>query len=88
MQSVASVALFAGAALAAVQEPLTWATTRPPMSTVEPTQASISAAAATIVPGVSTSNVKGAAFSRIIQIWLENTVFFPPSPGLYAQFLT
>jgi acid phosphatase len=87
MRSVASVALFAGAALGAVQEPASFATTRPPMSTIEPTQASIAASAATVVPGSSTSNVKGAAFSRIIQIWLENTDYNASFADPNMQFL-
>jgi acid phosphatase len=47
---------------------------KPPESTVEPTQPSISAAAATQTASSPVSNVKGAGFDRIVQIWLENTV--------------
>lgn len=47
--------------------------TRPPISTIEPSLAAIQAAAATTLPKSPTSNVKGVAFDRFIQIWLENT---------------
>lgn len=49
---------------------------RAPESTIQPSQASILAAQATAVSLSPTSNVKGLAFDRIIQIWLENTVSF------------
>lgn len=49
-------------------------TTRPVFSTIEPTLASISAAQSTATPLSPVSNVKGLAFDRIVQIWLENTV--------------
>jgi hypothetical protein len=48
--------------------------TRPPVSTIQPALSSIYAAQATAVPLSPVSNVKGAAFDRIVQIWLENTV--------------
>ncbi|KAK9481992.1 hypothetical protein V1527DRAFT_501335 [Lipomyces starkeyi] len=42
-------------------------------STIEPSLTAIREAAATAPVGKLTSNVKGAAFNRFIQIWLENT---------------
>lgn len=47
-------------------------------STVEyPTEAQIKAAAATVQPYSPVSNVKGLAFNRFVQIWIENTVSLP-----------
>jgi hypothetical protein len=47
---------------------------RAPESTIEPTLTQILATQAT-APALSPfSNVKGAAFDRFVQIWLENTV--------------
>ena len=44
-------------------------------TTVEyPTEAEIEAAAATVLPYSPVSNVKGLAFDRFFQIWIENTV--------------
>lgn len=40
----------------------------------EPSAAQIAADRATVVPLSPTSDVKGLAFDRFIQIWLENTV--------------
>ncbi|KAK9236664.1 phosphoesterase family-domain-containing protein [Lipomyces kononenkoae] len=42
-------------------------------STIEPSLTAIQAAAATAQVGELTSDVQGAAFTRFIQIWLENT---------------
>lgn len=66
------MALGATGVLAASSEP-GFATSRPPISTIEPTLSSIIAAQATAQPLSPTSNVQGASFDRIIQIWLENT---------------
>jgi len=66
--------LAAAGALAAGTEP-SYTTSRVPFSTIEPSPASISAAQATVQPLSPTSNVKGVAFDRIFQIWLENTNF-------------
>jgi hypothetical protein len=44
------------------------------IQTSEPTLPEIQAAAATALPLSPTSNVKGVAFDRFIQVWLENTV--------------
>jgi hypothetical protein len=48
--------------------------TRPAISTIQPSLASIYAAQATATSLSPVSDVKGQAFDRIIQIWLENTV--------------
>ncbi|KAK9242594.1 acid phosphatase [Lipomyces tetrasporus] len=50
----------------AAQTPITF-------STIEPSLTAIQEAAATAPVGELTSSVKGAAFNRFIQIWLENT---------------
>ena len=42
-----------------------------------PTQAEIDAARDTVLPYSPVSNVKGLAFNRFVNIWLENTVGFP-----------
>ncbi|KAK9482650.1 phosphoesterase family-domain-containing protein [Lipomyces starkeyi] len=58
--------LIALASSVAAQTPISF-------STIEPSLTDIQAAAATARVGELTSNVHGAAFSRFIQIWLENT---------------
>ena len=73
-QLLAALAL-AGVVTAGTTAEPSYVTKRPPISTVQPTLASIQAAAATVVPLSPTSNVKGKAFDRIIQVWLENTNF-------------
>jgi acid phosphatase len=52
-------------------------TTRPPFSTVEPSLTQILSTEATAVALSPVSNVKGQAFDRVVQIWLENTVRTP-----------
>ena len=47
---------------------------KPTFTTIQPALPSILATQATTVPLSPVSNVKGAAFDRVIQIWLENTV--------------
>lgn len=69
-----AVAFAAVGALAAGSEP-PFTTSRLPLSTIKPSPASISAAQATVQPLSPTSSVKGVAFDRIVQIWLENTNF-------------
>lgn len=54
-------ALLSGLALAAA-------------SVETPSQAEIDAARATVQPFSPVSNVKGLAFDRFAQIWIENTV--------------
>jgi acid phosphatase len=44
------------------------------INVTEPSAAQIAADRATVQPLSPTSNVKGLAFDRFIQIWLENTV--------------
>jgi acid phosphatase len=48
-------------------------TSEPPESTINPAASVISAAASTATPISPTSNVRGLAFDRFYQIWLENT---------------
>ncbi|KAK0629024.1 phosphoesterase family-domain-containing protein [Bombardia bombarda] len=66
------MALVATGVAASSFQPTAYATTRAPLSTIQPSLASIFAAQATAVPSSPTSDVKGAAFDRIVQIWLEN----------------
>lgn len=47
------------------------------ITTTEPALAVIEQAQATTVPETWTSNVKGKAFDRFYQIWLENVVRIP-----------
>jgi acid phosphatase len=47
---------------------------RLPESTIEPTLTEIEGTAATASPLAPLSNVKGIAFDRFFQVWLENTV--------------
>ena len=47
---------------------------KPTFTTIQPALTSILATQATTVPLSPVSNVKGVAFDRIVQIWLENTV--------------
>ena len=49
-------------------------------TTSEPAIAQITAAAATTKPESPTSDVKGLAFDRFYQVWLENIV--SDTPGL------
>jgi acid phosphatase len=53
---------------------LVLAAERPSVSTIQPSVVDILASQATAIAISPTSNVKGVAFDRIIQIWLENTV--------------
>lgn len=61
--------------------------TRPPVSTIQPALSSIYAAQATAVPLSPVSNVKGAAFDRIVQIWLENTDYDKAAADPNMQWL-
>ena len=66
MLSTFAIVLFgAGIALGASE---------PPESTVEPTLTAIEATAATASPLSPLSSVKGLAFDRFFQVWMENTV--------------
>ncbi|KAK4453961.1 phosphoesterase family-domain-containing protein [Podospora aff. communis PSN243] len=53
----------------------TYQGSQPPYSAIQPSLASIHAAKATTAPSSPTSHVKGKAFDRIVQIWLENIDF-------------
>jgi acid phosphatase len=60
--------------IAAVLLAAVGATTAQTTNVSEPTLPEIEAAAATTLPYSPTSNVKGRAFDRFYQIWLENVV--------------
>lgn len=81
MQSIAVVLAAAQVAAAASYA------SRPPMSTIEPSLASIQAAAATATPLSSTSNVQGLAFNRFYQLWLENIDYSAASGDANQQAL-
>ncbi len=65
-----------GAAVDVVMAASTTYASRAPQSTIEPTLTQILATEATAPALSPVSNVKGVAFDRIVQIWLENTVRF------------
>ena len=70
--SILAIALFGvDVALAAST---TDTSTRAPESTIEPSATVIAATQATAPALSPVSNVKGAGFDRLVQIWLENTV--------------
>lgn len=48
-----------------------------------PSQAEIDAARASVLPHSPVSNVKGLAFDRFAQIWIENTVRASPKRNPY-----
>lgn len=60
---------------------------RPPLSTLEPSLSQIVASEATAVPLSPVSNVGGKAFDRIVQIWLENTDYDKAAANADLQFL-
>jgi hypothetical protein len=57
----------------------------PPEKTIEPSLSAIVAAQATTVPLSPVSNVKGAAFDRFVQVWLENTDYSSASGDANQQ---
>jgi acid phosphatase len=69
MLSIVFVIAAAGSALATTTYP-----SRPPQSTIEPTLTQIEATAATASSLSPLSNVKGVAFDRFYEVFLENTV--------------
>jgi len=75
MLSIVFVVAAAGSALAATTYP-----SRLPESTIEPTLTQIEATAATASSLSPLSNVKGVAFDRFYEVFLENTVqgFYSP----------
>lgn len=80
MLSTFAVVLFgAGTALGAASS----YASRPPDATIEPSLTEIEATAATASPLSPLSNVKGVAFDRFFQVWLENTVRISILWGLY-----
>ncbi|KAE8443951.1 hypothetical protein EG329_001175 [Mollisiaceae sp. DMI_Dod_QoI] len=60
---------------------------RPPFSTIEPAASAITAAEPSSTPLSPVSNVKGAAFDRIVQIWMENTDYDKAASDPNMQFL-
>lgn len=62
-------------------------TTRPAESTIEPATASIAASQATQAALSPVSNVAGAGFDRIVQIWLENTDYSKAAADPNMQWL-
>jgi hypothetical protein len=72
MKSFVAAAVMAGSALAGMTTDPEVLTTRPPSSTYEPSISAIMAAQATIMPEAPTSDVKGVAFNRFFNLWLEN----------------
>lgn len=78
LSSCAVVLIGAGTAFAASSS----YASRLPESTLEPSLTEIEATAATATFLSPTSDVKGIAFDRFYQVWLENTVWpFDPSPA-------
>jgi acid phosphatase len=61
-------------------------TSKPAESTIEPATTAIAAAAATQAVLSPVSNVKGAAFDRFIQVWLENTDYSAAAGDPNQQF--
>jgi len=59
----------------------------PAESTVAPSLSAIESAAATASPLSPVSNVKGIAFDRFYQVWLENTDNSAASGDSNQQFL-
>ncbi|KAL6251023.1 hypothetical protein RBB50_001231 [Rhinocladiella similis] len=60
---------------------------RPAESTVEPSVAAIHSAAATVKPLSPKSNVKGLAFDRFYQVWLENTDYDATAGDVNMEWL-
>ncbi|KAK5069438.1 hypothetical protein LTR70_010731 [Exophiala xenobiotica] len=60
----------------------------PPVSTIEPSLTQIEKAAATALSLSPVSNVKGAAFDRFYQIWLENTDYSSAASDLNVKKLS
>jgi acid phosphatase len=77
-------ATLIGAGVDVVAADTTSYASRPPVSTIEPTLTQILATEATQTALSPVSNVQGAAFNRIVQIWLENTVR-AENPSLLAR---
>ncbi|KIW13110.1 hypothetical protein PV08_08297 [Exophiala spinifera] len=73
MLSSAALLLAAGYLVSAAPTSSSSYASRPAEATVEPSVAAIQSAAAAVKPLSPTSNVKGLAFDRFYQVWLENT---------------
>ncbi len=61
-------------------------TSEPAEKTVEPSLSAIAAAAQTAPALSPVSNVKGAAFDRFLQVWLENTNYDSASGDANQQY--
>lgn len=56
-------------------------------TTSEPSVSDINKAAATTLPEVTTSDVKGVAFNRFYQVWLENIDYEDAAADANMQWL-
>ncbi|KAJ9609749.1 hypothetical protein H2200_006077 [Cladophialophora chaetospira] len=81
---IKSVALLAAAGSLVAASPYQ---SPPSVSTIEPTLTQIEQSAATATSLSPVSNVKGLAFNRFFQIWLENTDYSAASGDPDQQFL-
>src|SRR5689334_8856565 len=79
-----SITLLAAAASLVAASPYQ---SPPPVSTIEPTLTQIEQSAATATSISPVSNVKGVAFNRFLQIWLENTDYSAAAGDPDQQFL-
>ena len=70
MKSLIALSLLAGVSVVSAAT----SAKEPAESTINPSLTAINAAAATAVADSPVSNVKGVAFDRFVQVWLENTV--------------
>jgi acid phosphatase len=70
--AVLPVALLAGGVYAGATTEPAYTTTRPAISTISPSASAVASAAASATASSPVSDVKGVAFDRFIQIWLEN----------------
>ncbi|KAK3692314.1 phosphoesterase family-domain-containing protein [Podospora appendiculata] len=84
--AVAGAAAAAATVLADAAQPA-FVTEWVPIRTIQPSPEDIMAAQATVEPLSPTSNVKGAAFDRVVQIWLENQEFKNASVDPNMQWL-
>lgn len=74
-------------ALAASSSSAVDTSTRAPESTLEPATATIAATQATALALSPVSNVQGAGFDRLVQIWLENTDYGKAAEDPNMQWL-
>jgi acid phosphatase len=81
-----SLAILAAAGALVAASPASYASA-PAEATIEPTLTQIQQSAATAKAISPVSNVKGLAFNRFIQIWLENTDYSAAAGNPDQQFL-